>query len=393
MEFSVQYELTTPGFVGGSRPSDTAELRLPTFKGQIRWWWRALAWSSYGGILDDIHRAEAAVFGSAEKGRGAVVLRKKQRKENVQDSGALRYSNPNRTVVGPGARYLGYGVVKGFGDQGGHIERPCVKAGSYLEIEGTLRGTLDPRAKGLLKDALIALGLFGGVGSRARRGYGSVIVSSLVWGGEGIQPPANVDELTERIAELARVNGPGGLPPYTAFSPHTRVVVVTGRNDPLEMLDVIGAEMIRYRSCGRNGQTSLGEESEGRFEDDHDLMKGVVNGGEAETHPRRAVFGLPHNYYFSSIRRRASVVPSGPSRRASPLLIHIHTFPNNTSAAVLTFMPAEFLPGDISVDGTHVSVSSSLWQPIEDFLNRFLSPVDPKNKVKARGITATEVVA
>ena len=61
-------------------------------------------------------------------------------------------------------------------------------------------------------------------------------------------------------------------------------------------------------------------------------------------------------------------------RRASPLFIHIHEC-GDTPVAVLSFLPARFLPegrSEISVGATRVHQTSEpeLYRPIHEFLDR-----------------------
>ena len=149
------------------------------------------------------------------------------------------------------------------------------------------------------------------------------------------------------------------------------------RRHPLELLDLVGRELVRFRSWGRNGKI-LGNkiDSERNFEDDHDLMKS--QGQEKTTHPRRIAFGLPHNY---GKWQAAQVEPCGKGldRRASPLFIHIHEC-ESTPVAVLSFLPARFLPKDgknqsyISVGGSKVIQvpEDDLYRPVNEFLDRLL---------------------
>ncbi len=57
-------EFVTPCFLGGADPSATAEWRAPSVRGQLRWWFRAVAGGRYGGELERVRRAETQVFGS-----------------------------------------------------------------------------------------------------------------------------------------------------------------------------------------------------------------------------------------------------------------------------------------------------------------------------------------
>ena len=85
------------------------------------------------------------------------------------------------------------------------------------------------------------------------------------------------------------------LPKFTALSKKSRLVLLpSDKPEPLEMLDLVGREIVRYQSWGRNGRILDSEQFEKNFNVDHDLMKEFLKGRTA--HPRRIAFGLPHNY-------------------------------------------------------------------------------------------------
>ena len=65
MQISATYRVTTPLFCAGTDPN-RAELRLPSFKGALRFWWRALAPLRWGDDLEVIRRQENEIFGSAD---------------------------------------------------------------------------------------------------------------------------------------------------------------------------------------------------------------------------------------------------------------------------------------------------------------------------------------
>ena len=102
-----------------------------------------------------------------------------------------------------------------------------------------------------------------------------------------------------------------------------------------------------------------------------------MKGSLRNKHPRRIAFGLPHNYGKGPAKQ---VGPHDKEldRRASPLFIHIHEC-GDTPVAVLSFLPARFLPegrSDISVRESPVrqTPEPELFQPIHEFLDRLLEP-------------------
>jgi CRISPR-associated protein Cmr1 len=408
----VIYKAVTPMFCGGARPA-TVELRLSSFKGVLRWWWRALAWSRYGHDLTKIKGAEDRLFGSANRGRGKVVIRciSMSRPMVVSPPAVLHQSAGDAKVVGEGARYLGYGAVWAFARQAqenrpevkaGQLIRACLQSPFELRIELRCRD-LNKTERELLLDALRAMGLLGGLGAKSRKGYGSIVLQALVINGSPAwAPPRSLPDLAAAVKSLYSGSlKPTELPPYTALSACTRHVLLTtdGQVEALALLDRVGREIVRYRSKGRkaptDGQHKVlgGVVSELNFDADHQLMLDIKAHKKLEPtgHPRRVVFGLPHNYQEGNVEPAADL-----NRRASPLLIHVHEV-GDAPVVVLSYLPARFLP-----EGARVSVGKKtdkgrvinpgidaplkdgdFWKPIDDLLDRFLLR-NPGNELHKR---------
>lgn len=382
------YRVVTPMFCGGADPKRTAELRLPSFKGALKFWWRALAWGRLGGSLRKIQQEEARLFGSADGGQSRVVMRlgdiprvdRIDSKRILDRSGHAPHPAPRGgAIIGMGARYLGYGVMGAFGANAGKLERSCLAAPFGFTVHMRCRG-LDHEELDSLLNALIALGALGGMGAKSRKGYGSLVLRSLVVDGRsGWRAPNSMGELQSTIR---RLHGSAGSQrasisnardvPYTALTASTRHVVATATApSPLDLLDLIGRELVRFRAWGFNGNVLGNVPSENNFRDDHDLMK--PSPGRRSKHPERIAFGLPHNYG----KRSGEKVGPGESnldRRASPLFIHIHEC-GGKPTAVLSLLPTKFLPGSkpqISVGDTRIPQrpEAELYKPVHEFLNR-----------------------
>lgn len=371
-----KYRVVTPMFCAGADP-DSAELRLPSFKGVLRFWWRALAWSQYRGDLGTIQKGENALFGSTDTGQSRVLLRLASGSDlptPVPVGQVLTVPGTNH-VVGDGARYLGYGVMTAFGANAGRLTRACLAAPFEFTVQMRARN-LDEPAKKLLKNALVALGTLGGMGAKSRKGYGSLVLQSLhIDGEEQWRAPQSVDDLRDAVASLGSNGSAAELPEFTVLSSQARHVLASSdKEEPAELLDLIGRELMRYRSWGHRGKV-LGNDTEKNFKDDHDLMKKSAQ--QRNAHPRRIAFGLPHNY-GKGPKQQVGPGDSGLDRRASPLFIHIHQC-GSLPVVVLSFLPARFLPkgrSDISVGGTKLpqKPEDELYRPIHDFLNRLLDP-------------------
>ncbi len=356
------FRIVTPLFMGGANPQ-SAELRVPSIKGVLRFWWRALALGRLDSV-EGVRAEEARIFGST-KGQSSVKLRLSPPKKisRLKKKSVLNYNGVG-DVVGEGARYLGYGVI----EASGVLVRQCIE----YPLEGVLELLFRPN---ILKDdiksveaALIAMSLFGGLGSRSRKGYGSFNLTNLTKDDE-TEPvftmPSDLDGLKGAILSLFDLNDRykimpyHGCPPYTAFSEMTRIDIIDEGDEPLKLLNSIGEKMMEYRSYQKSKT----------FYDDHHLLRAAIN-GDVINHPRRVVFGLPNNYHFSD-GEKPIVKPKTHDRRASPLFIHIQQLNKDQYAAIAAIFPADFLPkGEkIVVGGSPVDVNVNGYKVLHEFID------------------------
>ncbi len=383
-EIEATYRVVTPMFCAGADPGK-AELRLPSFKGALRFWWRALAWSRLGGDLEKVRRQEDMLFGSTGTGQSRVSMRfaVDPNPSCMQKDQVFTVSASDGRVVGEGARYLGYGVMHALANKkgntkAGQLTRACLRAPFKRPFEFTVHmrlreGSTAPDALGQQAvDALVCLGTLGGMGAKSRKGYGSLAIRSLLVNGEQRwRLPQDTQDLYDTLRAFRRGHDAVDQPAYTALSGETRHLLLAGdKTQAMDLLDLVGRELMRYRSWGHKGKV-LGQSSEKNFRDDHDLMQG----NRRNTHPRRIAFGLPHNY-GKTPDKQVGPHDKALDRRASPLFIHIHEC-GSTPVAVLSFLPARFLPkgkSDISVGKSRVpqTPEADLYQPIHDFLDRLL---------------------
>ena len=370
-----RFKVVTPCFIGSGRCSETLR-PLPSIKGVLRFWWRALNYATCADITE-LRKQENELFGSSNTGQSRIVMRLDmdsptkflKRGECLRDGGKQ---------LGPGARYLGYGVIKA-GQKAGELIHLCFEA----PFEFVLRiGAKDKGALRQVEPALRLLGLVGGLGARSRKGYGSLNLTALE--GDGIdpwQPPQTVDDYRACLCSLLETAvAYDREPEISAFSSCASIYMMfKNTQSPVEVLDKYGEEMVRYRSWGRDGKILDGETSNKLFSEDHDWMKRKMSHEKArDFHPRRAVFGLPHNYGKNSEVRAQHY-----SRRASPLLFHIHQI-GKRYAGIALLLRSRFLPEDekIMARGRPVPASPD-WQVLKDFLDDKWKNAESRGNVDA----------
>jgi CRISPR-associated protein Cmr1 len=140
-------------------------LRGSEVKASLRFWWRALYGHAYS-TSEDLHKAESRLFGSAKGNEGetspvAVVVTEKRRTrtvcaDNVQDA---------RKVV-----YFAGQKMKRNDPPGADLMDAGATASISLVFRKGFEGSLRKEVEG----ALVAWLVFGGVGSRTRRGAGAM---------------------------------------------------------------------------------------------------------------------------------------------------------------------------------------------------------------------------
>jgi CRISPR-associated protein Cmr1 len=386
-KLTATYRIVTPMFIGDAYSEQpnlqhpSINLRPPSIKGVLRFWWRALNW---GECLkqehDDISKALVALH-TREKTLFGIAAQ-----ENQGGQGRfLLQVNPTvlKTQPLPSAKVgIGYLLGQGIYDHNKGYLRNALVAQQKFEVSLCFRRSVEAAEMQSVAEALVLMGCLGGVGSRARKGFGSIAIEGLT--GYDYQVPQNTTEYNQVIKNLCRVMPPD-LPPFTAFSKHSRVDISSTGRDAWELLNEIGIQMKAYRSF----------QEEQNFQTDYDLARNVATGTNVSNHPDRVVFGLPHPYFFSSIKpiqdAKVDVHPvheSGTTwtteergRRASPLFIHLHQFPNGECAAIQALLPATFLPDADKIEmkgsarhSATCQISPHInWAVLHDFLDRFHS--------------------
>lgn len=315
------FRIVTPMFLGGADQSPGDGIRPPSVKGALRFWWRALNWgrmrkqaSCDEAALMLLHDEEARLFGLAAKsvdgvqvgGQGVFLLEVAK-----QPSIAALSLVADWPVNNTGAGYMAYGILPSKGGKSGtpQLHREGIKESQDFTMRLRFRPQTSQEDRDALLAAMDAWSLCGGLGSRARRGMGSV-TRFLDQGRLFTQQEyeQQVKKVTDALTSCA-------LPPYTAIS---------------------GASVFRILSEGRDARSVL--EKAGQEYKDFRGQASNLRGRD------KIPFGLP----LQAVDEE--------HRRASPLLFHVHALANDRFVAAALYLPSSlFHPSCPSLDVAEVA--------------------------------------
>jgi CRISPR-associated protein Cmr1 len=161
---------------------------VPSLRGALRHWLRALLGAEIGNDLRRLAAAETAVFGAAaDRNRPPSQGGPGPSRVAIQAPRALRYTPAGTTpdwlrrpgggrgtsAPNPAGYLLGPGMYDAVHDT---LRRPFITPGTPIPLRVRVRADSDGAATDLFWCALWALRTFGGLGARTRRGYGTLTV-------------------------------------------------------------------------------------------------------------------------------------------------------------------------------------------------------------------------
>jgi len=280
------YRIVTPMFIGGADQSPSDGIRPPSFKGALRFWWRALNWGKYQN-LSDLHKREAELFGSSVKGKtggqGVFLL-------SIQELGRRTTLN-DWPKSNTGAGFLAYGILESKGGKRGAPvpHKVGIVEGFKFTAQLKFRPCVTSVDVDSIHQAIELMGLMGGLGSRSRRGFGSL---SLEREGKLL----SLQEYKEKLSIVFNSSAkPGAL---TALNQECDYKILGSVQNARSALTNIGADYKDYRS---------------NIKDDR---------------LKRIAFGLP----LQGIDEK--------TRRASPLFIHVQALEENQFVTLVSYLPA-----------------------------------------------------
>lgn len=295
-----KFRIVTPMFISGADQTK-AELRAPSIKGALRFWWRALNYCDDPKKLLD---RESRIFGSSDQNIGQSKIKIKLIENNLNTQ-----KIPKKWDVNDWKSYIGYGLSEPQ-DKNKKLFREYFEPNQDFSISIGLMSGLE---KNDISPILEAFSLLGSLGSRSRKGWGSIAIVNQK--GEDINIPLSREEYIKEIKSF-KEGTTEKIPDYSAFSNN-----VTGK---------VGNQF----DTGEKAFRDIGEKYK-------DYLKSIKP-------EEREGFGIPRKGISND-------------RRSSPLLIHVHNI-GSEYFWVCLFLKSKF--------HERYETPRKGWYPVENFIDR-----------------------
>lgn len=307
-----EYELITPLFGGGAVAQEAdavSVVRVPSIRGQLRFWWRATRGANAKGSLTDMRKREEALWGMA--GSDSPTASKVSLSLEVIDPGTPRSW---RDISG-----VDYAIFPLRGSDKRLI----------TGVKFSLSITYPTDKADDVKAALWAWEMFGGLGARTRRGFGAVRCVRV--DGEDVALPGDKAALDASIrSELEKHVALGEWPKdMPHLTPQTAFKVTPPQQNANAAWSYLVSKLKSFR------QFRTGNQGRSYWPEPDAIRK--ITGKSAPTHSDpivpnvtkfpRAQFGLPIIFHFRLDGHRrgdpddTSLEGSETDRHASPLLL------------------------------------------------------------------------
>ena len=334
--------LVSPAFLRGADVDSEGRLRVASLRGVLRYWWRVI----FGAVLpsDELERLEAKVWGGMlPDARGKEHPFASRIALRLRDISSVRpmlydkaayakrlhpeFANQQGTswMRKVGLPYVSYGMDETKKERGTQrrFQRKVLEAGAKWQLEVSFRNQQDIPDDALaihVDLAIRALCTYGGIGSKSRKGFGSLDCGNpLKFNDHGM------DSLFEKALAPFKIKPKkDGNRPYTLGTAMQETVELP-IDDPWKLLDVIGEGMKSAATCYK-----------------HEPAKGAMGLPRKIHGPKDYPIGnqkrhqKPEDLYSEGSKRDIK-------RFASPLFVHLSPGKCGGLAVRLTGFPSDFV--------------------------------------------------
>ena len=328
-------ELVTPAFLAGAeQKANDCDLRPATLRGLLRWWWRTMHVAHLE--TDNLRRLETAIWGSAEQGaalalavqwnRGdtALAIRPESQAYNKQEI-AQNYGLPRKTTQG--LFYASYGM-----DETRKRRHYIAPGAAWNVVLSARKGTLNHKpieASEILHQGEAALWLlcrYGGIGSKARKGFGSFADIPI----DGIGNIEDCKGIGEKLRQKLGLPSSAGSKTCSSLDDMLDILEIpTPWRDYWFALEQLGIAMQgfarEYKHDERKVALGLPRKIHGPID-------------KPIRHQDRASHKPPHPLYNAK----------GDTRHASPVHYHLARADNGKLTIRVTAFPSSVLPDPIT---------------------------------------------
>jgi len=343
-------ELITPCFCGGAEPDKQAEIRAPSIRGQLRWWFRTLG--GFKSLADQkvgVRQQEDMIFGTVAGGKGSAGRL------------IVRVEAPNGRSLTDSAEFQTPDMASPEGYLLFPLRQKTRKKSALpsFTLQLVWRGT--PALQGEIQALGAILGHLGSVGFRGRRAMGAMAFS---------QPGPDLK------TALARFNKPDAVNVYELDDACGNASAST-----------IGlAKWLKsWRQHGRTPQLATNEPGFGFARRDHNEGLARLRGQPVTSDPPghaskgkvgetfRPTLGLPIIQFFSSQPKGSNKVNwdfgsgNAKGRFASPVILRPHRDALDKWHSLVIFLDAHKWPEShpVYLNGQPRAVSLALYEAMK----------------------------
>ncbi|MGJ3558965.1 type III-B CRISPR module RAMP protein Cmr1 [Streptomyces sp. INA 01156] len=369
---SLSLQTVTPVFNGTG--DEAAGIRVPSLRGAMRYWFRALAAPYVGDDLRLLKGMEAEVFGSTER-QSRVILRISDPPKTVSLNEAAFLKGDEKN---PRRQQLIYLLGQGLYNRKEKVQkRDYVEALTDFDVNLRFTRGTSEETQSLVLASLWLLCAYGGIGARVRRGFGGLRITGAQNLPDHWQPDDLISPGTDHYEALDRLTAhhrpltdhpkwlealeaappdlasrtaewKSGRPSYPALGPHTVTALRPAPGSWTTLLTVAGKEWRHFRASvpakDPNGFPTTPEY--------HDVVL-----GESKDFPLGAL-GLPVGFYARHKNKpdTKEVVNAHPQaaakRSAAPLRSGSESSARPTTAATLHLRLSGLVPA-LRYESTH----------------------------------------